>query len=497
MLDKCQNLVREQCCFRGEVTRLAVQGEGPAVFLRREAFAAGAAERVTFDPKVNVGRPLHAGTPTSLVERPRLLEPFPLAGEGDTYLVTFEVKAPRTAEVTLRFGSGGATSSLPFSGDLTDGTSCSGCTLSWPPGVDWHVGLGFATAGPHRLSESFPGFPEAADGGPEVAPPTADSTPVGAVVGATLDVLHGEMVCGQPGSEGAPLRPGETLSWSRTQLPEVDAVVWRDGALLVEISATSGPARATPAVPSTPVLPVPDSPVVPWSGGMLAAGIGGAALLIAAGLFVRRRRSVKKASGALAGAGRHGEAKPAEPESSTAVDIFYSYSMRDEELRGELTKHLSFLRQKGVLREWHEQKLSPGDSREAEIDRHLETAAVILLLVSSDYAASDTLWNRQMLRALERARRDGTVVIPVLLRPCTWEQAPFAHLQVLPRDRRPVTSWQDRDAALRDVAAGIHEAILRRAHGVPPDVKLAQDSAPGAEPAGSGLPEDSDSTPAE
>ncbi len=259
----------------------------------------------------------------------------------------------------------------------------------------------------------------------------------------------------------------------RTQLPEVDAVVWRDGALLVEISATSGPARATPAVPSTPVLPVPDSPVVPWSGGMLAAGIGGAALLIAAGLFVRRRRSVKKASGALAGAGRHGEAKPAEPESSTAVDIFYSYSMKDEELRGELTKHLSFLRQKGVLREWHEQKLSPGDSREAEIDRHLETAAVILLLVSSDYAASDTLWNRQMLRALERARRDGTVVIPVLLRPCTWEQAPFAHLQVLPRDRRPVTSWQDRDAALRDVAAGI--LLVREAGGFVSDIKGGQD----------------------
>ncbi len=487
MLDKCQNLVGERCRFRGEVTRLAIQGRGAAVFLAREAFAVGSAERVTFDPPVRVGRPLHAGTQVIFVERPRLLEPFPMAGEGDTYSVTFEVKTPQAAEVTLHFQSGGATPSLSFSGDLPDGKSCSGCTISWPPEVNWHVGLAFATAGPHPLSERFPGLPEPSEGDPDAAPPTADRAPPGVVVGAAMDVLRGELQCAQRGSEGVPLRAGETLSWAHTQAPEVDAVVWRNGAFAVELCATQGPARPALVEPPSPGRPTPTIPSVAlWSPGFLAAMIGGVAVLVAAAILFHRRRLRRKPL-ANVGAGNRAHAGPPERSNSGAVDIFYSYSPSDEALRKELANHLSFLRQDGLLRELHEQELSEGEAHEPEIDAHLETADVILLLVSSDYAASDTLWNRQMLHALERAARDGTLVIPVLLRPCLWKRAPFAHLQPLPSNGVPITSWPNMDAALTDVAASLREAILRRSRGASPSARADQ--------VGDGAPEGADPTP--
>ena len=43
----------------------------------------------------------------------------------------------------------------------------------------------------------------------------------------------------------------------------------------------------------------------------------------------------------------------------------------------------------------------------------------------------------------------------------TWSGAPFAKVQCLPTDGRPVTSWANRDEAFRDVAEGIRRAISR------------------------------------
>lgn len=73
--------------------------------------------------------------------------------------------------------------------------------------------------------------------------------------------------------------------------------------------------------------------------------------------------------------------------------------------------------------------------------------------------------------ALERARRGDASVIPVLLRAVDIEDAPFAHLQGLPTDLRPVTSWPNRDEAWTDVAKGIRravEAIRQRWASAPP-----------------------------
>lgn len=64
-----------------------------------------------------------------------------------------------------------------------------------------------------------------------------------------------------------------------------------------------------------------------------------------------------------------------------------------------------------------------------------------------------------MQRALELDQAKEARVIPILMRPVDWKGAPFAHLQALPTDARPITLWENRDAAFADVAAGILRAI--------------------------------------
>src|SRR6266852_1110811 len=147
------------------------------------------------------------------------------------------------------------------------------------------------------------------------------------------------------------------------------------------------------------------------------------------------------------------------PDSSTPVEVFYSYAHEDEAFRDTLEKHLSLLRRQGLITAWHDRRILPGADWSQAIDEHLEQASVILLLISADFLASDYCYGIEMQRALERHQANEARVIPILLRPVDWKGAPFAHLQALPTDAKPITIWRNRDAAFADVAAGIRRVI--------------------------------------
>jgi hypothetical protein len=143
----------------------------------------------------------------------------------------------------------------------------------------------------------------------------------------------------------------------------------------------------------------------------------------------------------------------------TPIEVFYSNAQADEPFCKELEKHLSLLRQQGIITEWHHRKIVAGTNWQHAIDAHLTTASVILLLISADYLASDYCYSTEMQRALARHATGDACVIPVLLRPVDWQGAPFAHIQCVPRNEKPITSWSNRDEAFRDVARAIREAI--------------------------------------
>ncbi len=69
--------------------------------------------------------------------------------------------------------------------------------------------------------------------------------------------------------------------------------------------------------------------------------------------------------------------------------VFYSYAHEDERLRRKLEKHLSLLRQQGMITEWNDRQILPGTDWAHVIDTHLMTAQIILLLISPDFLASD------------------------------------------------------------------------------------------------------------
>ncbi len=139
--------------------------------------------------------------------------------------------------------------------------------------------------------------------------------------------------------------------------------------------------------------------------------------------------------------------------------LFISYSHDDEVLRRELDKHLAMLRREGVIRIWHDREIGAGEEWRGQIDDELETAHLILLLISASFIHSDYCFDIETNRALERHGRGEARVIPVIGRTCDWRTAPFAELQALPTNGKPVTRWEDRDEAWTEVAKGLRHAI--------------------------------------
>jgi hypothetical protein len=156
--------------------------------------------------------------------------------------------------------------------------------------------------------------------------------------------------------------------------------------------------------------------------------------------------------------------RPANP-----LEVFYSYSHKDEALRKELETHLALLKRAGVITGWHDRKITAGSKWKGKISEHLNSAKVILLLISSDFLASDYCYDVETKRALWRHSRGLVRVIPVILRACDWHIAPLSKLQALPTDGKPVTSWSNKDEAFTNVAKGIREAIREMTSPTPAD----------------------------
>lgn len=147
------------------------------------------------------------------------------------------------------------------------------------------------------------------------------------------------------------------------------------------------------------------------------------------------------------------------PEPTRTFEVFYSYAHKDEYWRKKLEIHLSTLKRQGLITDWHDRNIGAGKEWAKEIDEHINTANIILLLISPDYIASDYCYSVEMQRALERHAAQEARVIPIILRPVYWKDTPMHKLQALPKNAKPITKWPNRDIAFVDIAESIQMVI--------------------------------------
>lgn len=144
------------------------------------------------------------------------------------------------------------------------------------------------------------------------------------------------------------------------------------------------------------------------------------------------------------------------------ASVFFSYSHVDESLRDQLEKCLAMLKNQGTIDTWHDRRILPGDELDGSISKAIESADLILLLVSPDFLASKYCYDVEMTRALERHEAGEARVVPIILRPCDWRESPLSKLLAAPKDGKPVTKWPDLDEAFQDVVSAIRKALPKQ-----------------------------------
>jgi TIR domain len=141
-----------------------------------------------------------------------------------------------------------------------------------------------------------------------------------------------------------------------------------------------------------------------------------------------------------------------------ARKVFICYAHQDKELCDAFVTHLMSLQRQGLITLWYDGEIRGGAEWDHEIKAHLEQADIILLLVTADFLASEYIYRVELQVALAKHREKQALVIPVLLRPVSW-QGTFDYLQALPSNGRPVSRWRDRNDAFLNIVEEIRQAL--------------------------------------
>jgi formylglycine-generating enzyme required for sulfatase activity/cellulose biosynthesis protein BcsQ len=173
------------------------------------------------------------------------------------------------------------------------------------------------------------------------------------------------------------------------------------------------------------------------------------------------------------------------PETLTSSDqrhqLFISYSHVDRKWVVRLqTMIRPLVRSHGLLL-WDDSQISPGAKWREEIETALDASKVALLLVSSDFLASEFVTNSELPQLLAAAEEEGLRILWVPVRPSLVSLTPIYAYQALLDPGRPLASMKsvEQDEALLDIAQAIAMALAPHQNSPSAAAKTRGDSAGG------------------
>ena len=142
--------------------------------------------------------------------------------------------------------------------------------------------------------------------------------------------------------------------------------------------------------------------------------------------------------------------------------IFISYSHKDEVWKDRLQEQLEVLALEGHFSVWDDRQIEPGDDWFLEIERELNQADVAVMLISASFLRSSFIRTEEIPTLLRRRKQEGIRLIPLILRPCRWQNIGWLRA-ILGGYRDNVAlsglSEHQQEEALSDLAGKIHDIL--------------------------------------
>jgi formylglycine-generating enzyme required for sulfatase activity len=159
--------------------------------------------------------------------------------------------------------------------------------------------------------------------------------------------------------------------------------------------------------------------------------------------------------------------------------LFISYSHVDREWVVRLQTMIRPLVRSHGLRLWDDSQIPPGAKWREEIETALAAAKVALLLVSSEFLASEFVTNSELPQLLTAAEEEGLRILWVPVRPSLVRRTPISAYQGLGDPGRPLARMDpvEQEEALVEIALAIEQALAPHQNSPSAAAKTPDDSA--------------------
>ncbi len=118
-------------------------------------------------------------------------------------------------------------------------------------------------------------------------------------------------------------------------------------------------------------------------------------------------------------------------------NVFVSYSRKDVPWVKRLYEHLRPLTATGDFELWTDADIALGENWRTAVQRSIESASAVVLIISPDYLASDFIANIELPSLLRAAQERALPIYPILVRPVAIAGA-LGALQTVNPDGEPL-----------------------------------------------------------
>ena len=163
-------------------------------------------------------------------------------------------------------------------------------------------------------------------------------------------------------------------------------------------------------------------------------------------------------------------------QSGFSVLLFYSYCHKNEDYRNSMEQSLALLKTNGLLEDWYDHRILPGESITEEAREKMNEAHIIVFLLSQEFIASDECM-KEWEYAKKLARKNKMLYrIPIILTDCAWKDLiADNNIKALPKDGSPVAGFEDKNTAWQQVYESIKEIITKIRNAFTPKEQFLQE----------------------
>lgn len=122
--------------------------------------------------------------------------------------------------------------------------------------------------------------------------------------------------------------------------------------------------------------------------------------------------------------------KTKKEESKNQINIFFSYSHKDETYKEILDGHFAAMKRQSIIKTWNDRKLSPGSKFDDEIMKQINAADIAILMLSPHFINSNYIMDKEVALLEERIKNgDALLIIPIFTIPVDLTGFSFANYQ--------------------------------------------------------------------